>query len=113
MLYSPGSSSGGGSSSRWQPSMSRIRSGHDLQLLDADESEAAGQQSAVWPAGMSLQDAPTAGEATESLGHGKLMEGLQQIEQVGLRVWQQHAQEQACLQETWLAGAYMHQARAL
>jgi hypothetical protein len=63
--------------------MSRIRSGHDLQLLSNDEDAAAGQQSAVWPAGMSLQDAPTAGEATESLGHGGLSEGLQQVEQVG------------------------------
>ncbi|WIA18959.1 hypothetical protein OEZ85_003628 [Tetradesmus obliquus] len=82
MLYSPGSSSGGGSSSsRWQPSMSRIRSGHDLQLLSADGGDAAGQLSSVWPAGMSLQDAPTTGEATESLGHGQLLDGLQQIEQ--------------------------------
>jgi hypothetical protein len=81
-LYSPGSSSGG---ARWQPSMSRIRSGHDLELLDGDEGAAAGQQSAVWPAGMSLQDAPTAGEATESLGRGELREGLQQVEQVGLQ----------------------------
>jgi hypothetical protein len=65
--------------------MSRIRSGHDLRLLDGDEDAAAGQQSAVWPAGMSLQDAPTAGEATESLGHGELLEGLQQVEQVGVQ----------------------------
>ncbi|KAF6258595.1 hypothetical protein COO60DRAFT_1101716 [Scenedesmus sp. NREL 46B-D3] len=77
-LHSPGSSAG---STRWQPSMSRIHSGHDLLLLGVDEDVPAAQQAAVGPAGTSLQDVPTAGEAPESLGHGELGEGMQQVEQ--------------------------------
>lgn len=88
-LYSPSNSGHGlhSSSSSWQPSMTRIRSGHDLQLLGDNAANAVQmqqQQHMPWPAGLSLQDAPTAGEATESLGHSPLAEGLEQIREVGI-----------------------------